>query len=132
VSQTTVSTDIDQAAWDAYINTHPEATRYHLWAWRGVFERAFRHETIYLAARRDTCIVGVLPLVSFRSLLFGRFLVSLPFVNYGGVLADDEGPRPPCSNEPGKKRSVGWPRTSSCVTRGAYSRTCRQGSTRWR
>ncbi len=35
-------------------------------------------------------IVGVLPLVSFRSLLFGKFLVSLPFVNYGGVLADDD------------------------------------------
>ena len=25
-----------------------------------------------------------------RSLLFGRFLVSLPYLNYGGVLADDE------------------------------------------
>src|SRR5450756_699177 len=35
-------------------------------------------------------VVGVLPLVSFKSLLFGKFLVSLPFVNYGGVLADDD------------------------------------------
>ncbi len=33
-----------------------------------------------------TC--GVLPLVEMRSALFGRFLVSLPFVNYGGILAD--------------------------------------------
>ena len=30
-----------------------------------------------------------LPLVEMRSWLFGRFMVSLPFVNYGGVLADD-------------------------------------------
>jgi D-alanyl-lipoteichoic acid acyltransferase DltB (MBOAT superfamily) len=28
-------------------------------------------------------------LVSFKSLLFGKCLVSLPFVNYGGVLADE-------------------------------------------
>jgi FemAB-related protein (PEP-CTERM system-associated) len=32
----------------------------------------------------------MLPLVSFRSALFGRFIVSLPFVNYGGVLASDD------------------------------------------
>src|SRR5262249_36853926 len=29
-------------------------------------------------------------LVEVQSWLFGRFLVSLPFVNYGGVLADDD------------------------------------------
>jgi FemAB-related protein (PEP-CTERM system-associated) len=34
-------------------------------------------------------VCGVLPLVLISSWLFGRFLVSLPFVNYGGVIADD-------------------------------------------
>ena len=38
-------------------------------------------------------IVGALPLVEFRSRLFGTFAVSLPFVNYGGIVADDD--RPP-------------------------------------
>ena len=33
---------------------------------------------------------GLLPLAYVRSLLFGRFLVSLPYLNYGGVMADDE------------------------------------------
>jgi len=56
---------------------------------RHVFERAFNHETVYLAARERGCIVGVLPLVVFRSRLFGAFAVSLPFVNYGGVCARD-------------------------------------------
>ena len=41
-------------------------------------------------ASRNGSIEGVLPLVLFRSALFGRFAVSLPFVNYGGVLAADE------------------------------------------
>ena len=34
-------------------------------------------------------LVGLLPLCYVRSLLFGRFLVSLPYLNSGGVLADD-------------------------------------------
>jgi FemAB-related protein (PEP-CTERM system-associated) len=35
----------------------------------------------------DRRITGVLPLVEIKSLLFGRTLTSLPFVNFGGVLA---------------------------------------------
>jgi FemAB-related protein (PEP-CTERM system-associated) len=86
----TVSPEADPSAWDAFVSAHPAATAYHAWRWRRVFENAFDHECIYLSARRAGAIVGVLPLVSFRSLLFGRFLVSLPFFNYGGILADDE------------------------------------------
>jgi serine/alanine adding enzyme len=87
----TVGEDVSAAEWDAYISRHDAAVSYHLYAWRGVFERAFGHRTVYLAARRSDSIVGVLPLVEMRSWLFGKFLVSLPFVNYGGVLADDTG-----------------------------------------
>jgi serine/alanine adding enzyme len=81
---------VDAARWDDFVEGHPDATGYHLWAWRGIFERAFGHRTRYLLASRDGTTTGVLPLVSFRSVLFGRFLVSLPFVNYGGVLATDD------------------------------------------
>lgn len=73
--------------WDDFVNSHPDATSYHVWRWRHVFERAFGHSCEYLAAREQDTIVGVLPLVLFKSYLFGRFMVSLPFVNYGGVLA---------------------------------------------
>ena len=76
------------ADWDAYVRRSPEASGYHQFVWKGVLERAFGQEGLYLAARRDGAIAGVLPLVAFRSRLFGRFATSLPFVNYGGVLAD--------------------------------------------
>jgi FemAB-related protein (PEP-CTERM system-associated) len=49
----------------------------------------FRHRTHYLLAERDDRIVGVLPLVQLKSLLFGHSLVSLPFAVYGGVAATD-------------------------------------------
>src|SRR5205823_14557234 len=85
-----ITTDAAQPEWDRYVASHPAATGYHVWGWRRVFEEAFGHETIYLSARENSEIVGVLPLVVFRSALFGRFAVSLPFVNYGGVCAVDD------------------------------------------
>jgi len=81
----------DDTEWDRFVLAQPAASGYHLWRWRNVFERVFRHETEYLIARRDAEVVGVLPLVWFRTALFGRFAVSLPFVNYGGVVASDPG-----------------------------------------
>lgn len=80
----------DAGRWDEFVASSPAATGYHSWAWRQVFERAFGHRTEYLAAEDDGRIVGVLPLVLFDSWVFGRFAVSLPFVNYGGVVADRE------------------------------------------
>ncbi len=83
--QTSIETD--RAGWDAFVSAHPHATAYHAWDWRDVFGPVFGHEPIYLAARDAGGIVGVLPVVAFRSRLFGHFFCSLPFVNYGGVLA---------------------------------------------
>jgi FemAB-related protein (PEP-CTERM system-associated) len=83
----TVSSTLTESDWDRFVEAHPESTGYHQWAWRNVFERAFGHRTEYLAARQGDDIVGVLPLVIIDSWLFGRFMVSLPFVNYGGILA---------------------------------------------
>lgn len=89
VSDLTVSSagEADRVAWDAFVAAQPDATGYHEWAWGGVFKRSFGHQPEYLVARRDGAIVGVLPLVEMRSVLFGRLMSSLPFVNYGGVVA---------------------------------------------
>lgn len=78
--------------WDDFVRKQTGWTHFHLYGWRTVIERVFRHECIYLAARRrqDGEIVAVLPLVRVRSRLFGHFLVSMPFVNYGGPLGDAE------------------------------------------
>jgi FemAB-related protein (PEP-CTERM system-associated) len=86
----TTAREADEPAWEAFVAARADARSYHRWRWRHVFERAFGHETVYLLARADGRVTGVLPLVVFRSALFGRFAVSLPFVNYGGVLADDD------------------------------------------
>jgi serine/alanine adding enzyme len=83
------SKDDEWERWDRYVLEHPMASGYHLTAWRLVMEAAFGHRTFYLIVRDGHREVrGVLPLVFLSSRLFGRFLVSLPFLNYGGLLVD--------------------------------------------
>ena len=33
-------------------------------------------------------VVGISPLIQLKSVLFGNFLVSMPYFNYGGIVAD--------------------------------------------
>lgn len=76
------------AAWDAYIASHPGGSLYHLSAWSHLIEGLYGHQQYHWRAYCDERLVGVLPLTRLRSRLFGDYLVSLPFVNYGGALAD--------------------------------------------
>jgi FemAB-related protein (PEP-CTERM system-associated) len=89
ISVKDLTTYDESVAWDQYVLNNPGACGYQLAGWRRVVERAFGHRTIYLMARDgQQRVQGVLPLVLVSSRLFGRFLVSMPFVNYGGVLAE--------------------------------------------
>jgi FemAB-related protein (PEP-CTERM system-associated) len=63
------------------LSRHPE--------WLPVLAEGLGHTPYALEAVRGGETVGYLGLASVRSLLFGRFLVSLPYLNSGGVLADD-------------------------------------------
>ncbi len=79
----------DRAAWDAYVEAHPEGTFFHRSGWMDAIEQGFGHRCHHLLARRDGRIVGVLPLGEIRSRLFGHSLISTPFCVYGGPVADD-------------------------------------------
>lgn len=84
-------TDDRRAEWDAFVGEAPQATLYHLSGWKGVIERSFGHRTHYLMSLDGAQLVkGILPLVHLKSRLFGSFLVSLPYFNYGGACAVDE------------------------------------------
>jgi FemAB-related protein (PEP-CTERM system-associated) len=74
---------------DEYVASHPRGSTYHRRKWLDVIRASFGHDCRYLVAEHSRGIAGVLPLVFFRSHVFGRFAVSMPFLNYGGVLADD-------------------------------------------
>jgi len=80
----------DDAAWDAYVAAHPDATPFHTRAWCEAITRATGHKH-HLIAQRDAAgqIVGILPLHHVRSPLFGQALVASGFAVGGGLLADN-------------------------------------------
>ncbi len=80
----------DERAWDAFVTGQPAARSCHLTAWKRVIETAFGQSTCYLVSEDAAGqIDGVLPVVRLRSRLFGDFLVSVPYLNYGGPCAAD-------------------------------------------
>ena len=78
------------AEWDDFARASAGWTHFHLWGWRRVIEQVHGHQCPYLSARGPNgALAGILPLVRVKSPLFGHFLVSMPFVNYGGPLGSD-------------------------------------------
>lgn len=78
--------DID--GWNEHVAESDHTTLYHLAEWQKIVEQTFGHPTYYVYARQHERIVGLLPLVFLKSLVFGRFLISLPFFNYAGIVAE--------------------------------------------
>ncbi|HHT9125426.1 MAG TPA: FemAB family XrtA/PEP-CTERM system-associated protein [Candidatus Brocadiia bacterium] len=83
----------EREEWDSYAQTSQEGTVYHLTAWKGIIENIFGHKTCYIYTKEHDKITGILPLVLMRSLLFGKFIISVPFFNYGGICTSDESAR---------------------------------------
>ncbi|MGD8175211.1 FemAB family XrtA/PEP-CTERM system-associated protein [Marinimicrobium sp. ARAG 43.8] len=74
-------------AWSAFVRSLENVPNYCLPAWSGIIEEAFSHPTrVWIAVSNDGRILGGVPLTILNSRLFGRFAVSVPFFNYGGVL----------------------------------------------
>ena len=73
--------------WDGFIAGDAESTFCHLAGWRAVIGDVLRHECRYLVARDNAGVWrGTLPLVRVKSPLLGHYLISMPFLNYGGPL----------------------------------------------
>lgn len=83
-----VRLDQPDKTWDRFVEQHPAATVAHLPGWGAVISRAYGHEPVYLMATEAGEVTGLLPLMLMQSRLFGRRLVSLPFLDYGGILAE--------------------------------------------
>ena len=74
--------------WQAFCNTAKHTSLCHQPAIFESIEAAFKHKTRILVAKSGGTIIGGLPLTKLSSKLFGTFLVSTPYFNYGGPLTD--------------------------------------------
>lgn len=81
----------DKKRWDDFVVQSSESSCYHSIGWKEVIEKSFGHKTYYWYAEdRFGKIRGVFPAVHLKSFLFGSFMVSLPYFNYGGICAEDD------------------------------------------
>jgi FemAB-related protein (PEP-CTERM system-associated) len=76
-------------SWESLvIRDAPIPLSYHP-RWLTVLARGLRQAPYCLEAVAEGATLGLLPLMFVRSVLFGRFLIGLPYLNYGGVMAGD-------------------------------------------
>jgi FemAB-related protein (PEP-CTERM system-associated) len=80
----------DLLRWDAFVDQCERGSFFHLSGWKQIVEQVFKHKSHFIYAEQEGSIVGVLPLVEQKSLLFGHTLVSTPFCVYGGVASDSD------------------------------------------
>ena len=86
-----VAVESAPSQWDSFVHSFNDATAYQCFGWKAVLTASFGHPCHYLAALDDNGEwQGTLPLVHMRTRIFGNFLVSLPFLNYGGLLCRNE------------------------------------------
>lgn len=89
-SQFTIRSAVPGTEWDAFVAASPDGTFCHRAGWSEVLGESLGARAHFLDARDATgTLRGVLPLYRVKSVLLGDYLVSVPFLNYGGALGDD-------------------------------------------
>ncbi|MHC4878865.1 MAG: FemAB family XrtA/PEP-CTERM system-associated protein [Planctomycetota bacterium] len=74
--------------WTDFLAARGHTAFYQQAEWSRILSRGLQHEPVCLQATSGPNLVGVLPLMFVRSRLFGRFLVSQPYLNSAGIVAD--------------------------------------------
>ena len=81
----------DRRAWDRYVNHHRDGVLYHLSGWKKVIEKTYGHNSYYLIAEETKGnIIGILPLVHIKHILFDNSLISIPYFDMAGLLTNSE------------------------------------------
>jgi serine/alanine adding enzyme len=82
-----IATRADQ--WQELWQRHsPMALSRHA-AWLQILDKSLQQQPYLLVAKREGQTIGLLPLSFVKSKLFGKFLVSLPYLNTAGVMTSD-------------------------------------------
>ena len=81
--------ELDTGEWNEYVFNNNDSNIYHQISWKTIIEETFGHKGYYLIAKNNGLVRGLLPLFFIKSRLFGRYLISLPFLDRAGVIADN-------------------------------------------
>ncbi|OAN92169.1 hypothetical protein A8B84_16645 [Marinobacter sp. EhC06] len=74
---------------DQYVTRHEAGSIWHTPSALDFIVHIYGHSARYLVAMDESNkVIGVFPIVQLNSRLFGNLIVSTPYYNYGGILAD--------------------------------------------
>lgn len=75
--------------WQEFVNNNKTTLPSHNPAWAEVIYKTFGHQSFIVCARSTSGkLLGGIPFTVFLSPLFGKFAVSMPYLNYGGVISE--------------------------------------------
>jgi len=80
----------DKYIWNKFVTGNPHSHVYHLWEWGDVLCKTYKYERKYVTVRKGEDVLGVFPCLYVKSLIFGKRLISLPFVEYAGPLLKND------------------------------------------
>ena len=73
--------------WGAFLVNHPAHSSYHRSEWLKVLSDYSGFDVFLFSVRVNGVIVAAVPTLFMKSILFGKSQISIPYVNYGGVLS---------------------------------------------
>ncbi len=83
-------TDSLKGEWTDFVAHSSGANIAHQIGWRDVIARGLGHQPRYLMAIENSKITGVLPLFEVTTWWRSAYLVSLPWIDYGGICSEDQ------------------------------------------
>lgn len=75
--------------WSAFVNKAASSMIAHQIGWLDVMQKGLGHKPKYLLAINDDKVTGVLPLILLKTFWGTCYTISLPWIDYGGICADD-------------------------------------------
>ena len=76
--------------WDSYVLQHPGGVAYQLFGWKNACRDGYGLDCLYLLALENGTPRGILPLIRFKIPFQKQRLISLPYCDVGGILADND------------------------------------------
>jgi FemAB-related protein (PEP-CTERM system-associated) len=83
-------TEFYRAAWSRFVGSSPNATVGHQIGLKEAIERGLGDKPCYLLALDNENVTGILPLFEKRTWWQSTYLISSPWIDYGGICADDK------------------------------------------
>ena len=83
------ATTADKKDWNEFLSLSNSISHHaYRWEWSEIIEKTFKHTAHYFLVKdsKDS-IQGILPLFHVKSILFGSALISVPYLNAGGIIA---------------------------------------------